>query len=151
MTKVLSTNKFWAHVNMEVMGEGRWGEGISFFEKYFFGCHKYLSPQDECCSWPSLSIFLGSHRCCGPILTYKAITLPVTIPLFHMFYLAFAASKNLFIAANFEDHIIKFGRLHFYWTKMSPAEHKCESLNIKMSTVEYKCEQLNIKISIRWI
>ena len=40
-----------------------------------------------------------------------------------MFYLAFAASDNLFITqANFEYHIIKFGRLKF-------VARKCQRLN----------------------
>ena len=60
------------------------------------------------CAWPSFSIFLGIYNSCSPIPTYKVIALSIAIPLFHMFYLAFAASKNLFITrANFEDHIIK--------------------------------------------
>ena len=54
-----------------------------------------------------------------------------------MIYLTFAASKNLAVTrANFEDHIIKLGRLQF--VEMSNVELKCESLNIKMSTVGYK-------------
>ena len=70
--------------------------------------------------------FLGIYSSCSPILTYKVIALSIAIPLFHMFYLAFAASKNLFITrANFEDHIIKFGRLYF-------VKRKCQPLNIKM-------------------
>ena len=84
------------------------------------------------CAWPSISIILGSHRRCSPILTYKAIALSIPIPLFHMFYLAFAASKDLFIIrAYFEHHIIKFVRLNFVEWKCQPltliAEYKCES------------------------
>ena len=81
----------------------------------------------KCCTEPSLLIFLGSHRSCSPILTYKVIVLSIAIPLCHMFYLAFAASKNLFITrANFEDHIITFGRLQF-------VERKCQPLNINVN------------------
>ena len=66
-------------------------------------------------------MFLGSHRSCNPIFTYEVIALSTAIPLSHMFYLAFATSKNLFIAqANFEDHIIKFGRLQFVERKWQP-------------------------------
>ena len=98
LTKVLSTNKFWVHVNVR-------------------------------------------------ILTYKVISLPIDIPLSHIFDLSFAAWKNLFITwTNFEGHIIKLDRLHF-WTKMSIVEYKCESSNIKMAPAEYKCESLNIKMS----
>ena len=62
----------------------------------------YLKSSKLCVS-PSLLIFLGSHRSCSPILTYQVIALSIAIPLFHMFYLAFAAPKNLFITrANFE-------------------------------------------------
>ena len=31
---------------------------------------------------------------------------------------------------------------------MSPAEYKCEPLNIKISISEYKCESLNIKCQL---
>ena len=47
--------------------------------------------------------------------------------LFPTFFLAFAASENLFITlANFEGHIIKFDRLQF-------AERKGQPLNIKVN------------------
>ena len=86
----------------------------------------YLKSSKFCAS-PSLSIFLGSHRSCSPILTYKVIALSIAIPLFHVFYLVFAASKNLFIArANFEDLIIKFGRLYI-------VERKCQPSNINVN------------------
>ena len=63
-----------------------------------------------------------------------------------MFYLTFAASKNLAVTrANFEDHIIKLGRLQF--VEMFYVELKCESLNINMSTSEYKCQLFNIKMA----
>ena len=59
-------------------------------------------------------MFLGSPRSYNPILTYEVIALSTAIPLSHMFCLTFAVWKDLFIAqANFEDHIIKFGRLQF--------------------------------------
>ena len=75
----------------------------------------------KCCTRPSPPIFLGSHRSCSPILTYKVIVLSITIPLSHMFYLGFAASKNFFITqANFQDHIIEFGRLQFVEPKYQP-------------------------------
>ena len=88
--------------------------------------------------------FLGSHR--SPILTYNVIALLLAILLSHMFYLAFAELNDLFITrANFEDHIIKFGRLQFVERKI--VEYKCKSLNIKMSTVEHKCESSNINVN----
>ena len=44
-----------------------------------------------------------------------------------MFYLAFAASKNLFITReNSEDDIIMFGRLQF-------VEQKCQLLNTNVN------------------
>ena len=72
-------------------------------------------------------MFLGSHRSSSPILTYKVIALSTTIPLFHLFYLAFATTKFFFIAqANFEDHMIKFVRLQF-------VERKCQPMNINVN------------------
>ena len=72
-------------------------------------------------------MFLGSHRSYNPILTYKVIALSIAIPLSHMCYLAFAASQDLLIAQeNFEDHIIRFGRLQF-------VEQKCQPLNMNMN------------------
>ena len=81
----------------------------------------YYLKSDKFCIWLSLPIFLGSHRSCSPILICKVIALS------HIFHLAFAASNDLFIAgANFEDHIIKFGRLQF-------VERKCQPLNINVN------------------
>ena len=72
-------------------------------------------------------MFLGSYRNCSPIITYMVIALSIAIPLSHMCYLAFAASQNLLIAQeNFEDHIIRFGRLQF-------VEQKCQPLNMNMN------------------
>ena len=74
-----------------------------------------------------LPMFLGSHRSCSTVLTHKVIALPIAIQLSHMFYLAFATSKNLFIIqATLEDHIMKFGRLQF-------VEQKCQLLNINVN------------------
>ena len=83
----------------------------------------------------SIGCFSFSNRNCSKItllkiqqiLHLKPIDLSMVIPLSHIFDLAFAASKNLFIArAKFEDHIIKFGRLQF-------VERKCQPLNINMN------------------
>ena len=98
------------------------------------------------CTWLSLPMFLGSHRSCSPVLTYKGIALSIAFPLSHIYWLAFAGSKNLFIA-NFEGHIIKFGRFTICWRKMSTVEYYCESLNIKTSPIEYKSKPFNINIS----
>ena len=47
------------------------------------------------CTWPSLNkFFLRNHRSCSLIRTYKVMALSIVIPFSHMFYLAFAASKN---------------------------------------------------------
>ena len=91
-------------------------------------------------AWPSLSILLGSHRSSSPILTYKVISIAVS--LFHMFYLDFAASKNrAFInRANFED-IIKFGRLYF-------AERKCQLFNINANRWIKKYQPLNTNVNL---
>ena len=99
----------------------------------FHGRHMCIIPKN--CSritlfkiWQILHLILsphllGSHRSCSPILTYKVVALSIAIPFSHIFYLAFAASNNLFITrANFKDHIIKFGRLQFI-------ERKCQPLN----------------------
>ena len=78
------------------------------------------------CTWLSISIFLGKHESCSPILTYQVIALSITIPVSHMFYLASAVSENFIITqANFEAHIIKFGNLQF-------VERKCQSLNMNV-------------------
>ena len=85
-----------------------------------------LNPAN-CAPDPPSPQFLGSHRCCSPILTYNAIALQIAIPPSQMFHLAFAASINLCITReNFEDHIIKFGRLEF-------VERKCQPLNINVN------------------
>ena len=157
LTKVLSTNKFSAHVSLVV--------GV-FLKMIFLDvinvcpltdeskhCHLVLThrkfniqmvvsqfqigtvPQShylksgKFCTRLSPSIFLGSHRSCSPILTYKVIALSIIISLSYMFHLAFAASKNFIITqANFEDHIIKFGRLQFIERKC-----QCESFNINVN------------------
>ena len=110
--KVLSTNAFWAHVNV--------GVGESAFFKIVFRCHKCMSrhtwityhlvlthlitnlkmvvshfqirmvpkshylKSGKCCTWPSLLIFLGSHRTCSPILTYKVVALSIAIHFSHV-------------------------------------------------------------------
>ena len=72
-------------------------------------------------------MFLGSHRSCSPILTYNVMALSTAIPLSHMLYLAFVTPKIFFIAqTNFEDDIIKFGRVQF-------VERKCQPLNINVN------------------
>ena len=86
--------------------------------------------------WQILHLTLCPHffresRKLYPYPHLNVIALSIAIPLFHMFCLAFAESNNLFILrANFEHHIIKFGRLQF-------VEQKCQPLNINVN-VEYK-------------
>ena len=177
LTKAVSTNKFWAHVNVEV--------GVIFLFFYFFwegercqNCmspHRWIEPNyhlilthlrlnlqilvsrfqigtfpesyylksGKFCTWLSLSpLFLGSHRSCSPIL--NIITLSVAIPLSHMIHLAFSTSNNLFITReNFEDHIIKFGRLQF-------VERKCQPLNINLNCRTIRCQTLNMNMN-SWI
>ena len=61
------------------------------------------------------------------ILHLKVIALSIAIPFSHVFDLAFTASKNLSITrAQFEDHIIKFGRLQ-------SVERKCQPLNVNVN------------------
>ena len=93
---------------------------VSQFQTGTVGDSDYLK-SGICCTLISLPMFLGSPRSCNPILTYEVIALSTAIPLSHMFCLAFAVWKDLFIAqANFEDHIIKFGRLQFVERKWQP-------------------------------
>ena len=74
-----------------------------------------------------LTLSPGSNGSCSPIVTYKVIAMSIAIPFFHVFYLAFAASKNLFITReNSEDDIIMFARLQF-------VERKCQLLNTNVN------------------
>ena len=108
----------------------------TFPESYYLKSGKF-------CTWLSLSpFFLGSHRSCSPIL--NIIILSVAIPLSHMIHLAFSTSNNLFITReNFEDHIIKFGRLQF-------VERKCQPLNINLNCRTIRCQTLNMNMN-SWI
>ena len=121
--------------------------GSAFSKQFFFVCNKCMSPH-ECMNLNNLPFSFHtsetqfSNGCFSfsnrnypritllkirKILHLKIIALSIAIPFWHMFDLAFAASKNLCITrSKFEDHIIKFGRLQ-------SVERKCQLLNVNVN------------------